>query len=64
MNVRVAPEMARKLNDLAATTGRGADELVEDALVGYLAELVLLRDGLDARYDDLKSGRVQPIDGN
>jgi predicted transcriptional regulator len=64
MNVRVAPEMAKKLTDLAATTGRGADELVEDALVGYLAELALLRDALDARYDDLKSGRVQPIDGN
>jgi hypothetical protein len=55
--------MAKKLTDLAATSGRGADELVQDALVGYLEELALLRDRLDTRYDDLKSGRVQPIDG-
>ena len=63
MEVHVTPEMAKKLTDLAATTGRGADELVQDALAGYLEELVSLRDTLDTRYDDLKSGRVQPIDG-
>lgn len=63
MEVHVTPEMAKKLNDLAATTGRGADELVQDALAGYLEELALLRDTLDTRYDDLKSGRVQAIDG-
>jgi predicted DNA-binding protein len=64
MDVHVTPEMAKKLTDLAATTGRGADELVQDALAGYLEELALLRDTLDTRDDDLKSGRVQPIDGD
>lgn len=64
MDVHVTPEMAKKLTDLAATTGRGADELVQDALAGYLEELALLRDTLDIRYDDLKSGRVLPIDGD
>jgi predicted DNA-binding protein len=63
MDVHVTPEMAKKLTDLAATTGRGADELVQDALAGYLEELALLRDTLDTRYDDLKGGGVQPIDG-
>ena len=63
MEVNVTPEMAKKLTDLASTTGRRADELVQDALVGYLAELAVVRDTLDTRYDDLKSGRVQPIDG-
>ena len=63
MEVHVTPEMAKKLTDLSATTGRGADELVHDALAGYLEELALLRDTVDTRYDDLKSGRVQPIDG-
>jgi len=29
--------MAEKVADLAATTGRSADEIVEDALEGYLA---------------------------
>ena len=63
MEVRVTPEMAKKLTDLAATTDRGADELVQDALAGYLEELALLRCTLDTRHDDLKSGRVQQIDG-
>lgn len=63
MEVHVSPELAKKLNDLAATTGRAPDELVQDALAGYLEELASLRETLDGRYDDLKSGRVRPIDG-
>lgn len=63
MDVHVAPELAKKLNDLAATTGRAPDELVQDALVGYLEEVASLRETLDTRYDDLKSGRVKSIDG-
>ena len=63
MDVRVAPELARILTDLAATSGRATDDLVADALVGYLDELASLRDRLDARYDDLKDGRVESIDG-
>lgn len=55
--------MVKKLTDLAATTGRRADDLVQDALSGYLEELASLRETLDTRYDDLKDGRVQPIDG-
>ena len=63
MEVHVTPELAKKLSDLAATTGRAPDELVHDALAGYLDELAALRETLDSRYDDLKSGRVTPIDG-
>jgi predicted transcriptional regulator len=63
MEVHVTPEMAKKLNDLAATTGRAPDQLIEDALAGYLQELAALRETLDSRYDDLRSGRVTPIDG-
>lgn len=63
LEVHVTPELAKKLNDLAATTGRAPDELVQDALAGYLEELASLRVTLDSRYDDLKSGRVKPIDG-
>jgi hypothetical protein len=47
---------------LAATSGRAPDELVEDALSGYLAELSQLRETPDSRYDQLKTGRVHPID--
>ncbi len=63
MEVHVTPELAKKLTDLAATTGRAADDLVRDALTGYLEELATLRATLDGRYDDLQSGRVKPIDG-
>ncbi len=63
MEVQVTPETAKKLNDLAATSGRAPDQIVEDALAGYLEEVAALRETLDGRYDDLKSGRVTPIDG-
>ena len=32
-------------------------------MAGYLDELVQTRGMLNSRYDDLKSGRVKPIDG-
>jgi hypothetical protein len=32
-------------------------------MAGYLKELAQVRDLLDNRYDDLKSGRVKPVDG-
>jgi predicted transcriptional regulator len=63
MVVRLSPETESRLQELAATTGRAPDDLVEDAMAGYLAELSQVRDMLDTRYDDIKSGCVQPIDG-
>ena len=63
MVVRLKPETESRLQELAATTGRKADELVEDAMAGYLAELAQVRKMLDNRFDDVKSGRVAPIDG-
>jgi predicted transcriptional regulator len=63
MEIRLKPETQSRLNELAAKSGRPADELVEDAMAGYLAEAAELRDTLDGRYDEVKSGRVKPIDG-
>jgi predicted transcriptional regulator len=63
MEVQVSPEMAKKVNDLAARSGRAPEEIVEDALAGYLEEVAVVRQMLDSRYDDLKSGRVKTIDG-
>ncbi len=63
MEVHLAPDVEKKLNDLAAESGRGTDELLEDALAGYLDELAQTRDMLNSRYEDLKTGRVKPIDG-
>jgi len=61
MEVHVTPETARKLKDLATTSGRAPEDIVEDA--GYLEEVASVRETLDSRYDDLKTGRVKPIDG-
>ena len=63
MEVRLKPETESRLQELAAQTGRAPDELVEDAMVGYLRELAHTRQMLDGRYDDIKSGRVKPIEG-
>ena len=63
MEVRLTPETESRLNELATKTGRPADELVEDAMAGYLQELAGVRNMLDSRYDDIQSGRVKPMDG-
>jgi predicted transcriptional regulator len=63
MEIKFAPDVEKKLKDLAAQSGRGTDELLQDALAGYLDELTQARDMLDGRYDDFKSGKVEPIDG-
>jgi predicted DNA-binding protein len=64
LEVHFAPETEQRLKDLAAQSGRGtAAELVQDVVEGHFDELAQTREMLDSRYDDLKSGRVKPIDG-
>ncbi len=63
MEVHFTPDVEKKFNELAAQSGRGTDELLQDALATYFDELAKTRDMLDSRYDELKSGRVKPIDG-
>ena len=61
--MRLKPETQSRLNELVSRSGRPADELVEDAMAGYLSEVAEVRNMLDGRYDEIKSGRVKPIDG-
>jgi len=63
MVVHLKPETESRLQELAASTGRAPDDLVEDAMSGYLAELAEVRNMVDGRYDGIKTGRVKPIDG-
>ena len=63
MEVHLSPDLEAKLDKWAAETGRAKEEFVEDALTGYFEELAQVREMLDSRYDDIKSGRVKPIDG-
>jgi hypothetical protein len=63
MEVFLKRETELRLYELASKSGRPTDDLIEDAMAGYLAEAVEVRNILDSRYDDIKSGRVKPIDG-
>jgi len=63
MEVHFKPETESRLAELASKSGRATDDLVEDALAGYLAEVAEVREMLDGRYDEIKSGRVKPIEG-
>jgi predicted DNA-binding protein len=61
MEVHLTPETEEKLKDLSAQSGRGTDDLVEDAMAGYFDEALQVREMLNTRYDALKSGIVKPI---
>ena len=63
MEVHFRPETESRLQELAAKTGRAPDDLIEDAMAGYLQELAQVREMLDSRYDEFKSGAVKPVDG-
>ncbi len=63
MEVHLAPELQAKIDQLVIETGCPVEKLIKDALAGYVPELARTREMLDSRYDDLKSGRVKPVDG-
>jgi predicted transcriptional regulator len=63
MEVHLKPDTESRLQELAEKTGRDPAELIEDAMAGYLQEVTSVRQMLDSRYDDIKSGRVAPLDG-
>jgi predicted DNA-binding protein len=63
MEVNLKPETQSRLAELAAKSGRATDDLVEDAMAAYLQEVTEVREMLDGRYDEIKSGRVAAIDG-
>ena len=63
MEVHFAPDLQLRVDQLVLETGRPADKLLEDAMAAYVSELTQTRALLDGRYDDVKSGRVQLIDG-
>jgi hypothetical protein len=64
MEVHFNQDLQAKLDKLAIDTGRAPDELVEDVVAAYFHELAQARETLNARYDELKSGRVKPIPGD
>ena len=63
MELHLNPTLQAKVDEWVEQTGCSANELVEDAIAGYFDEVAQVRATVDSRYDDLKSGKVQPIDG-
>ena len=64
MEVQFEPEVQAKLERIARESGRAAVELVQDAVAGYVDELVGTREMLNSRYDDIKNGKVKLIPGD
>lgn len=62
MEIKLSRQTERSLTDLAEQSGRALDELVEDALAGYLADIDKVRQMIEGRYRDLKSGHARLID--
>ena len=54
--MRFTAELERKLTELAAESGRSADELVQDAVPGMFDELADTREMLDRRYRKRQGG--------
>ncbi len=63
MEVHFAPDLQAKIDQLVSETGRTPDKLLADAMAGYVDEVAETREMLNSRYDDLKSCKVKPIDG-
>jgi hypothetical protein len=63
MEVHLTADLQAKVNRWVADTGHPTDELFAEALTGHFAALSGVRELLDSRYDDIESGKVQPIDG-
>lgn len=64
MEVQFEPEVQAKLDEIARESGRPAVEFVKDAVAGYVDGLQKMREMLDSRYDDIKSGRVELVPGD
>jgi hypothetical protein len=63
MEVHFTPALQAEIDQLVIESGRPLDKLIEDAMAIYVAEVAQTREMLNSRYDDLRSGKVKPIDG-
>ena len=63
MEIHLPPDLQARFDQLVSESGCAPEKLIEDALAGYVPELAETREMLDSRYEDLKSGRVKPVDG-
>lgn len=63
MDMHFAPHVQAELEQFVTETGCSAETLINDLLSGYFDERGKVRQTLNSRYDDIKSGRVKLISG-
>ena len=63
MDVPFSTDEQARIDEIASSTGQGAAQFVREVMNGYFEELDEVRHTLRTRYDDIKSGRVMPVDG-
>ena len=61
MEVHFNPDLEKKLEALAAQSGREADELVQDVVAGYFDELAEVRSHIEEGFSQAERGEL--IDG-
>ena len=61
MSLQIKPNQEAKIADLAAKTGRGKAEILEEVIDSYFDELADVREMLEQRYDQFKAGRVKEL---
>jgi len=61
MSLEIKPNQEAKIAALAAMTGRDKAQILEEVIDSYFDELNAVREMLDRRYDDFKSGRVKEL---
>jgi predicted transcriptional regulator len=61
MEVNLTPDTEKKLLGLAAASGRGTDDLIEDAVAGYYDDVIQARQHTEEGY--LQAERGELIDG-
>jgi predicted DNA-binding protein len=61
MSLEIKPNQEAKIAALAAKTGRDKSEILEEVIDSYFDELADMRQMLDQRYDQFKTGRVKEL---
>ena len=64
MQVKLNPELTARLEQWSEQTGRSPDDLIADAMAGYLEELSRTRQTLDTRYQSIRNGEAQLVNGS
>ena len=64
MSIQLTPEHEARIKELARQTGRDNTEVLGEVIDSYFEELGRINATLDRRCDEIKSGQVEPINGD